>query len=86
MVAGIGSTCARNTCIGSTCAVGTWIGCAGVEGACTGGVCAKSASVGGVEPRALAGLGVTLAGPGVNDCCLRSFMGLIFALTKGVCC
>ena len=70
MAAGIRSTCTKDTCIGSTYAVGTWIGCAGVGGACIRSICAKSASLGGVKSRVLVGLGVTLAGPGVNDYCL----------------
>ncbi len=77
---------AMDTCIGSTYAIGTWTRYTGVGGTCTGGICARSTFVGGVEPRALAGLGVTLAGPRVNDCCLWLFMGLIFALTKGMYC
>ncbi len=85
MAAGIGSTYARDTCINSTCAMGTWIGYTGVASACTGGICAKSASVGGVEPRALVGLGVTLVGLGLNNCCLQLFMGLIFALIEELC-
>ncbi len=86
MAVDIEITCVRDTCIGSTCPLDTWIRYAGVGGAYTRGICAKSASVGGVEPRVLAGLGVTLAGPKVNDCCLRSFMGLIFVLMDGVSC
>ena len=87
MAAGnIGNICAKDTCIGNTCAVGTLIGYAKVGGTCTGGICAKSAFVGVVEPRALARLWVTLAGSGVNDCCLRLFIGLIFALMDGVSC
>ena len=86
MAVGIGSTCARDTCIGSTCTAGAWIRCVGVGGAFTRGICARNAFVEGLDPRALAGLRVTLTGLGVNDCCLQSLMGLNFALTEEMSC
>ena len=81
MTADIESICAKDTCIGSTCAVGTWIGCAGIGSACTRSICARGVFAGDVKLRALARLGVILAGLGVYDCC---FIGLVFALIDGV--
>lgn len=64
--------------------MGTWIRYSGVRGARTRCIYARGSFVGGVKPRALAGSGVTLAGPEVNHCYLRLFMGLIFASMDGV--
>lgn len=67
VIASIESTCTRDIYIDSTCAMGTWIKYAGIGGTCIGGICVKSICIRDVEPRILAGLRVTLAGPGVKD-------------------
>ena len=86
MAAGIGTIYAKDTCISSTCAVGIWIGCASVGSACTGCICTRDAFARDMKPRALAELGVTLAGQGINDCCYWLFMGLVFTSMHSVSC
>lgn len=62
--------CARDTYISSTCTMGDWIKYYGIGIACTRSICAKSTSVKDVKLRALIRSKVTLASPGINDCCL----------------
>lgn len=85
MGTGIKSTFARDAYISSTCTVSTWIRYAGIRSVYTGGICIRSAFIKGVEPRVLAGLRITLAGLGINNCCFGLFMELIFALIERVC-
>ena len=84
MAASFRNICVRDTCIGSTCTVDTWIRCADIGGAYTECIYARSIFAGSVEPRVLARSGVILVGPGINDNCFLSFMGLIFVLLEVV--
>lgn len=84
MTSDIRSTCAKDTCISSIYTLGIWIRCVGIEDTCTKFIYTNSIFVGGIEPKVLAGSRVTLASPGINDCCFLLFLRLIFALIKGV--
>lgn len=77
LATGIGSICARNTCISSICAIGIWIGCTNIGSAHTGCIYSMGTFARVVKLNTLVGSKVTLTSSGVNNLFFLLFMGLI---------